>query len=63
MTTRTLGLLGSATCTLSLHGRSVEGTCAQGSDGHETLAYLPPLPLEAVHKSQTWVAITPASPW
>jgi hypothetical protein len=37
-----------ATCTLSFHGRSIEGTCAQGPGGNEPLACMPPPPPEAV---------------
>ena len=37
-----------ATCTLSFHGRTVEGTCGKRPGGNETLACMPPPPPEAV---------------
>ena len=37
-----------ATCMLSFHGRSVQGTCGNGPGGHEPLACMPPPPPEAV---------------
>jgi len=37
-----------AACTLSFHGRSMQGTCAKEPGGHDTLACMPPPPPEAV---------------
>jgi hypothetical protein len=37
-----------ATCTISFHGKSLQGTCVKGPDGQETLACMPPPPPEAV---------------
>lgn len=37
-----------ATCTISFHGKSLQGTCLKGPDGQEPLACVPPPPPEAV---------------
>jgi hypothetical protein len=37
-----------ATCTLSFHGNSVQGTCGKGPGGSETLACMPSPPPEAI---------------
>jgi hypothetical protein len=37
-----------ATCTVSFHGRSLQGTCVKGPEGQEPLACMPPPPPEAV---------------
>jgi len=37
-----------ATCMVSFHGQSVQGTCVKGPEGQEPLACMPPPPPEAV---------------
>jgi hypothetical protein len=37
-----------ATCTMSFHGKTVQGACGKGPHGNETLACIPPPPPEAI---------------